>query len=81
MDWFAIVAALGGIATVCGYIFWRWLKDVTKTATQAEVFKHESDTKSAALESVAEAKRTRDRLNADPDYARRVREKFTRSDP
>lgn len=69
-----VVILVGVLLGLCLF-FWRQASKATEEAAQVKEQKNVQDT---ALDDVARASHTRDLLRSDPDYAKWVRDKFSR---
>ena len=73
-----LAGGLGFTGIACGLSFWLWLRGLSRAAAQAAVDKQQNQTTSEVLHDAVEAKKIRERLTSEPDFARRVREKYRR---
>ena len=75
MDLMFIIAGGGSLlAAALGILIWRLVKNYGKK----EVLEDDVQEKDAMLESLAASKKARQRLESDPDFAKRVHDEFQR---
>ena len=75
MDWFLAIASIGGMGAIAlAFVVWRLIK----RSNQVEVLQDDQKEKDILVAGLQQAKRVRERLDADPAYAKRVRDTFTR---